>query len=146
MPTPMMNDLIEHLAKSSGLAEPKARQALGIFLNAAERQDAPLASAVFRAVPGTRQLAARAGSDIGAPVGAIARLIEQTPGGRRRVVEQMFSALHAAGLGHAEIARLPTEVGNWMASHYGQNGLGDLGAIIAHDPEQVAAAAGIRAA
>ena len=142
----MMNDLIAHLAKSGGLAEPTARQALGIFLNAAERQNAPLARAVFRAVPGTRQLAARAGSDIGAPVGDIARLIEQTPGGRRRVVEHMFSALHDTGLGHAEIARLPTEVGNWMAGRYGQTGLGDLGAIIAHDREPAAAAAGTRAA
>lgn len=136
----MMNDLIEHIAKTSGLEELAAKQALGIVLNAAERQDAPLAAAVFRAVPGTRHLSARTGSDIGAPTGEIARLIELTPGGRRRVVEHMFSALHAAGIGHAEIATIPAEIGRWMAERHGLEGLGDLGAIIAQDAAETAVA------
>ncbi|MFN7054302.1 hypothetical protein [Hyphomonas sp.] len=137
----MMTDLTAHIANTSGLGEPQARQALGIVLNAAERQDSALASTVFRAVPGARQLAARAGSDIGAPTGEIARLIEQTPGGRRRVVAQMFSALHALGLSHAEIAAIPGAIASWMQTHYGTSALTGLGSLIAHDADAAAAAA-----
>lgn len=131
----MMNDLIAHIAKANGLAEPLARQALGILLNCADRQGAPLAAAMFRAVPGTRALAARAGSDIGAPTGDIARLIEQTPGGRRRVVEHMFTALHAAGIDHAATGRLLPSIGAWLQDSCGLEGFGQLGAVIAQDGE-----------
>jgi hypothetical protein len=143
----MMTDLTAHIAKTSGLGEPLARQALGIVLNAAERQDSALAGAVFRTVPGTRQLAARSGSEIGAPTGEIARLIEQTPGGRRRVVEQMFSALHALGLGHAEISVIPGAIAGWMQARYGAGSFTGLGGLIGHDTDaEAATAAAARAA
>ncbi|ABI75596.1 hypothetical protein HNE_0813 [Hyphomonas neptunium ATCC 15444] len=137
----MMNDLIAHIAKANGLAEPLARQALGILLNGADRQGAPLAAAVFRTLPGTRALAARSGSETGAPTGEIARLIELTPGGRRRVVEHMFASLRNAGLDHAAASRLLPTIGSWMQDMYGIEGLGQLGALIAHDAETSAAAA-----
>ena len=137
----MMIDLIAHIAKANGLAEPLAKQALGILLNGADRQGAPLAAAIFRTVPGTRALAARAGSDIGAPTGDIARLIELTPGGRRRVVEHMFAALRNAGIDHETTGRILPSIGAWMQETYGIEGLGLLGALIAHDSEAGAAAA-----
>lgn len=141
----MMNDLIAHIARTNGLEAPLASQALGILLNAADRQGAPLAPAVFRTVPGTRALAARTGSDIGAPTGEIARLIELTPGGRRRVVEHMFAALRNAGIDHDATSRLLPAIGGWMKDTYGIDGLGQLGALIAHDGE-ISAAAAARAA
>jgi hypothetical protein len=129
----MLSDLIAHLAKTNGLADPIARQALGIILNGADRQDAPLAAAVFCKIPGSRALAARTGSEIGAPVGEIARLIEKTPGGRRCVVQSMLSALHAAGLGHDEIAGLLPAIGGYMDTVFGIEGLGHLGDLITVD-------------
>lgn len=131
----MINDLIAHIAKANGLEENLARRALGIVLNGADRQGAPLAAAVFRTLPGARALAARTGSEIGAPTGEIARLIELTPGGRRRVVEHMFKALREAGLDHDAAGRLLPTIGSWMKETYGIDGLGHLGAIIAHDAE-----------
>jgi hypothetical protein len=84
----MMNDLTAHIAKTSGLADPIAKQALGIVLNAAERQASPFADGdVHDAFPARAPLSARTGSELGAPVGEIARMIEQTPGGKRRVTQ-----------------------------------------------------------
>lgn len=137
----MMNHLIAHIANANGLAEPLARQALGILLNGADRQGAPLAAIIFRTIPGARALAARTGSEIGAPTGEIARLIELTPGGRRRVVEHMFGALHMAGIDHEAAGRLLPSIGSWMKETYGIEGLGQLGALIANDGEINAAAA-----
>ena len=137
----MMNHLIAHIASTNGLEEPLARRALGIMLNAADRQGAQLAAVVFRTIPGTRALAARAGSEIGAPTGEIARLIELTPGGRRRVVEHMFAALRTAGIDHEATGRLLPSIGSWMKDTYGIEGLGQLGALIAHDGETRTAAA-----
>ena len=48
----MMNDLTAHIAKTNGLADPIAKQALGIVLNAAERQASPFADAMFKTLPG----------------------------------------------------------------------------------------------
>lgn len=141
----MMNHLIAHIADTNGLEEPLARRALGILLNGADRQGAPLAAIIFRTIPGTRALAARTGSDIGAPTGEIARLIELTPGGRRRVVEHMFGALRNAGVDHDAAGRLLPSIGSWMQDTYGISGLGQLSALIAHDGE-ISAAAAARAA
>ncbi|MFN3608282.1 MAG: hypothetical protein ACK4Y9_04380 [Hyphomonas sp.] len=141
----MMNHLIAHIADTNGLEEPLARRALGILLNGADRQGAPLAAVIFRTIPGTRALAARTGSDIGAPTGEIARLIELTPGGRRRVVEHMFGALRNAGVDHDAAGRLLPSIGSWMQDTYGISGLGQLSALIAHDGE-ISAAAAARAA
>ncbi|MFN4225574.1 MAG: hypothetical protein ACK4HR_04595 [Hyphomonas sp.] len=128
----MMNDLIVHIASSNGLAQPVAQRALGIVLNSAERQDSPLAEILFRIVPGARTLAARTGDEIGAPTGEIARLIEQTPGGRRYVNVSMISALQEAGLDHKAIGTLLPSIGSWMQSVYGMNDIGHLGDLMSH--------------
>lgn len=137
----MINDLIAHIANTNGLEEPLARKALGILLNGADRQGAPLAAVTFRTVPGARALAASAGAETGAPTGEIARLIELTPGGRRRVVEHMFGALRTAGIDHETMGRLLPSIGSWMHDVCGIEGLGQLGALIAYDAETAAAAA-----
>ncbi len=125
----MMIDLIVHIASSNGLATPVAERALGIVLNGAERQGSPLADIVFKKVPGARTLAARTGAEIGAPTGDIARLIEQTPGGRRYVNVSMISALQDAGLDHKAIGTLLPSIGSWMQSVHGMN-IGHLGDLM----------------
>ncbi len=130
----MLNDLIAHIAKTNGLVDSTAKQALGIILNAAERQGSPAAPVMFRTVPGARTLAARTGSEIGAPVGEIARLIEQTPGGRRLVAVEMLASLHRIGLDHVAIGNLLPTIGTWMERTQGVEGFGHLGDLIAHDP------------
>lgn len=137
----MLNELIAHIAKANGLGEPLAQRALGILLNGADRQGAMLAEAIFRNVPGSRALAARSGSEIGAPVGDIARLIELTPGGRRRVVEHMFGALRNAGIDHEAMGRILPSIGAWMQENYGIEGLGLISALIAHDSDTQASPA-----
>lgn len=137
----MINDLIAHIANTNGLEDSLARKALGIVLNGADRQGAPMAAIMFRTVPGARALAASVGAEIGAPTGEIARLIELTPGGRRRVVEHMFDALRNAGLDHAATGRILPSIGSWMRDVCGIDGMGQLGALIAHDAEAGAAVA-----
>lgn len=131
----MIDDLTAHIATSNGLADSVSRRALGIVLNSAERQGSPLADAIFRNVPGARALAAQTGHEIGAPTGEIARLIEQTPGGRRRVSLSMISALQDAGLDHKAIGTLLPSIGSWMQSVYGMNDFGHLGDLIGHAGE-----------
>ena len=129
----MLKNLIKSAADATGLTQVKARKALGIVLNTAERQGSPLAEAIFRKMPGARTLSATAGSDTGAATGAIARLIEQTPGGRRYVGEGMFTALHQAGLGHKEIGRLLPSISGYMHQTYGMEAFGHLGDLVVAD-------------
>ena len=129
----MMNDLTAHIAKTSGLAAPIAKQALGIVLNAAERQASPFAAAMFTTIPGARALSARTGSELGAPVGEIARMIEQTPGGKRRVAREMISALHGIGLDHKQIGALLPAISTHMEDVHGLTGFGHLGDLIGSD-------------
>ncbi|MEZ6001709.1 hypothetical protein [Hyphomonas sp.] len=129
----MMNDLTAHIAKTSGLADPIAKQALGIVLNAAERQASPFATAMFTTIPGARALSARTGSELGAPVGEIARMIEQTPGGKRRVAREMITALHAIGLDHKHIGALLPAISSHMEEVHGLTGFGHLGDLIGSD-------------
>ena len=128
----MIIDLIAHLATCNGLGDNQAKRALGIVLNGAERQGSPLADILFRKVPGARILAAQTGAEIGAPTGEIARLIEQTPGGRRRVALSMISALQDAGLDHKAIGTLLPSIGSWMQSVYGMKDIGHLGDLMSH--------------
>jgi hypothetical protein len=123
----MLNRLIQHVASSAGLSIPQARQALGVVLNAGERQGSALADLICREVPGARTLAAETGADFGAATGAIARLIEQTPGGRRLVFETMVMRLHAAGLGHDQVSALLPALGSYARSVLGVEMAGDLG-------------------
>lgn len=132
----MLNDLTAHIAKTNGLADPIAKQALGIVLNAAERQASPFAAAMFKTLPGARALAARTGSELGAPVGEIARLIEQTPGGKRLVARDMITALHRIGLDHKDIGALLPAISSHMEEVHGLTGFGHLGDLIGSDLDE----------
>ena len=126
----MLNDLIKTTSKTLGLDESQSREALGILFNTAERQGAPLIEKVFSRMPGARTLSASTGAHTGAATGTIARLIEQTPGGRQHVSLSMFSRLHEVGLGHAQIAQLLKCVGDHMERAYNVSGIGHLGDLI----------------
>jgi hypothetical protein len=129
----MLNDLIAHIATINGLSEQTATKALGIVLNSAERQASPFAPAMFKTIPGARALAARTGSEIGAATGTIARLIEQTPGGKRIVAQAMIGSLHNIGLDHKAIGHLLPSISTFMEETYDMAGFGHLGDLIGHD-------------
>ncbi|MEL7041401.1 MAG: hypothetical protein AAGL90_07745 [Pseudomonadota bacterium] len=141
----MLKNMIKSCAQATGLTQVKAREALGIVLNTAERQGSPLAEAIFRKMPGARTLSATTGAEYGAATSVIARLIEQTPGGRRHVGESMFSSLHQAGLGHKQISELLPTISAYMKTTYGVEDFGHLGDLIVADmltgPKTAAAAA-----
>ena len=126
----MLSDFIKHIASDAGLSQKKAKAALGIVLNAAERQGAPIADEIFERVPGARILAASMGAQVGAATGVIARLIEQTPGGRRSVTEQMIRSLQREGLGTNEIGALYPAISAFASSVFGVSGVGHLGDML----------------
>lgn len=133
----MLKNMIKTCADASGLTQVKAKEALGIVLNTAERQGSPLAEAIFRKMPGARTLSATTGAEQGAAIGVIARLIEQTPGGRRHVGEGMFASLHKAGLGHKEISQLLPSISEYMQLTYGMEAFGHLGDLVVADTQTV---------
>lgn len=126
----MLKNLIRHIETETGLPQTKARAALGIVFNAADRQGSPLAEELFTTLPGARTLAAKVGTEIGAATGEIARLIEMTPGGRRYVVTQMIRSLHNIGLGHDAVGKILPCLSNFMADNYGKTGFGNLGDLL----------------
>ena len=123
----MLNAFVKHVSKSVGMPFDQAEAAIGIVLNAADRQGAPIADEIFERVPGARVLAASMGSQVGAATGVIARLIERTPGGRMAVAEQAIRDLHKQGLGNKEIGRLFPAIGKYAESAFGVSGVGHLG-------------------
>lgn len=123
----MLSSFINHVSKTVGLPAEKAEAAIGIVLNAAERQGAPIADEIFERVPGARTLAATMGAQVGAATGVIARMIERTPGGRIAVAEQVIRDLHREGLGNTEIGRLFPAIGKYAESAFGVSGVGHLG-------------------
>lgn len=125
----MLNAFIGQVSKATGLQEEAAEAAIGIVLNAAERQGAPIADEIFERVPGARTLAARMGNQVGAPSGVLARLIERTPGGRQAVVERLIEDLHAQGLGTQQIGGLFPSIGEFSETAFGVTGVGHLGDI-----------------
>ncbi|MBR9833684.1 MAG: hypothetical protein GYB42_00480 [Alphaproteobacteria bacterium] len=129
----MLKNMIKSAADATGLTQASARHAIGIVLNTAERQGSPLAEAIFRKMPGARTLSATIGAETGAATGVIARLIEQTPGGRRHVGEGMFTSLHKAGLGHAQIAKLLPTISQYMQTTYGMEAFAHLGDLVVAD-------------
>ena len=129
----MLKNMIKSAAEATGLTQVKTKEALGIVLNTAERQGSPLAEAIFCKMPGARTLSATTGSEQGAATGLIARLIEQTPGGRRHVGEGMFTALHQAGIGHKEIGKLLPAISQYMQTTYGMDGFGHIGDLVVAD-------------
>jgi hypothetical protein len=129
----MLKNMIKTCAEDTGLTQVKAREAVGIVLNTAERQGSPLAEAIFRKMPGARTLSATTGAEQGAATGVIARLIEQTPGGRRHVGEGMFTSLHKAGLGHKQISQLLPAISKYMQITYGMEAFGHIGDLVVAD-------------
>ncbi|MEL7108656.1 MAG: hypothetical protein AAGJ68_11915 [Pseudomonadota bacterium] len=129
----MLKNMIKTCAEATGLTQVKTREALGIVLNTADRQGSPLAEAIFRKMPGARTLSATTGAEHGAATSVIARLIEQTPGGRRHVGEGMFTSLHKAGLGHKQIAQLLPAISGYMQTTYGMESFGHLGDLVVAD-------------
>ncbi len=123
----MLSDFVKHIASDTGLSQKKAKAALGIVLNAAERQGAPFADEVFEKIPGARTLAAEMGAEVGAATGVIARLIERTPGGRRAVTEQTIRDLQRHGLGTREIGALFPAISAFADTVFGVPGVGHLG-------------------
>ena len=133
----MLDLLIRTISETVELDEKASRSALGILLNAAERQGAPFAETLFRKMPGSRTLAATTGDQIGAATGVIARLIEQTPGGRRHVAATMISDLHGIGLGHRDIGRLLPCVSSFLKEHYEIEEIGHLGDLLGSDLDAI---------
>ncbi len=130
----MLKNLIKTTATAANLTQVKARQAVGIVLSAADSQGAPMAEKVFSRMPAARTLAADSARETGAGVGEIARLIEQTPGGRRYVSQRMFSRLHKVGLDHTQIAALLPAIGDYMRQTYQMDAVGHLGDLIVAEP------------
>lgn len=127
----MLVELVNHVSVRTGLDAARALDAVGIVLNAADRQGAPMASLLFERVAGARTLAACMGAETGAATGVIARLIEQTPAGRDAVAEDMIRALQRAGLGHRQIGALLPAIGGFVEQTYGLRGVGHLGDVLA---------------
>jgi hypothetical protein len=75
------------------------------------------------------------GAEVGAATGVIARLIEQTPGGRKAVAEQMLRDLQKEGLGHGEIGSLFPAIGKFSETTFGISGAGHLGDVLGGDAE-----------
>lgn len=129
----MLKDLIKHVGTETGLTQAKARAALGVIFNAAERQGSPFAGTLFKRLPGARTASAKFGAEIGAATGEIARLIERTPGGRRHVASEMIQNLHGLGLGHQEIGKILPAVSAYVSQTYGMTEFGHLGDLIGTD-------------
>ena len=126
----MLDTLIGHVATIAGIETSTSREALGIIMNAAERQGAPFAEAMYEKVPGSRTLAATMGAEVGAATDEIARLIEQTPGGRRHVTAMMILDLQARGLGHKMIGAILPAISNFAEQKIGLAGFSHLGDLL----------------
>jgi hypothetical protein len=125
----VLAEFIKHVASDTGPSQKQAKVALGIVLNAADRQGTPFANEIFERIPGARTLAADSGATIGASTGVIARLIEQTPGGKRFVTEQTIRNLQKEGLGNNEIGALFPAISAFASAVFGIAGVGHLGDI-----------------
>lgn len=123
----MLKDLVRIAAKEAGIKQVKAKAALGIILNAAERQGSENTTTLFAKIPGARTLSARMGSELGAATGVLARMIERTPGGQRQVATKMLGDLQNLGLGHKQIGGLFIGLNNYADQVQGIKGFGHLG-------------------
>ena len=140
----MLKDLVKTVSTETGMTQKATRKALGIVLNASERQGSEFTTKLYQKLPGARTLAAKAGDDTGAASGVIARLIEQTPGGRMAVATTMIRNLQKAGLGHSEIAGMFPAISNFCDEKYGLKGFAHLGDFLGsgaanEDKESIAA-------
>jgi len=126
----MLDTLISHVATIAGIEINASREALGIILNAAERQGAPFADAMYEKVPGARPLAATMGAEVGAATDEIARLIERTPGGRRHVTAMMISDMQSRGIGHQTIGEILPAISSFASEYLGMDEFGHLGDLL----------------
>lgn len=126
----MLKDLVKAVSSETGMTQKATRNALGIVLNASERQGSVFTTELYKKIPGARTLAAKAGDETGAATGVIARLIEQTPGGRMAVATTMIRNLQKAGLGHNEIAGIFPAVSQFCETKYGLKGFAHLGDLL----------------
>ena len=78
----MLSAFINEVSKTAGITRAKAEAAIGIVLNAAERQGAPIAAEVFERHPGARPRAAPSGAQTGPPTGVRARRLQRSAGRR----------------------------------------------------------------
>ncbi len=125
-----MKAMIKHVATATGLSLKCAENALGIVLNASDRQGSVFVAQLYKKLPAARSLATRAGKATGAATGELARLIEQTPGGRMAVATGMIRNLQKAGLGHAEISGLFPAISSFCEDTFGLTGFGHLGDLL----------------
>lgn len=130
----MLAEFVNHVAQATRTDTAKALDAIGIVLNAADRQGAPMASLIFERIAGARTLAACMGAETGAATGVIARLIEQTPAGQSAVAEKMLLSLLKTGLGHAQIGALLPAIGEFAETRLGLDGLGHMGDVLGQAP------------
>ena len=130
----MLKDLVKHTAEELGTTQKQAKAVLGIVLSTAERQGSEFTAALFKKLPGARTLSARTCDEMGAPSDPISRMIEQTPGGRRHIAQEMIRSLQKTGLGHAEIGALLPTISGFAAEKYGLEGMGHLGDIFGTAP------------
>lgn len=142
----MFKNLVSRVAEETRVSEDRAQAAIGIVLNAADRQGAGFSEALFRKLPGARTLAAQTGDTLGAATGVIAQMIERTPGGRRFVAASMIRALHAQGFGHVEIGKLLPAISSYMEDAFGLTGFGHLGDLLGVDGDVVETPAAFAAA
>ena len=126
----MMVDFEKYVAERIGVTQQSARAAIGILLNAAERQGSPMAEFVFQRIPGARTLAARSGDAVDAPTGVIARLVEQTPGGRSAVAFKLADDLLRVGLGPHQSGNLIPVVSDFLRARLGFDAIGHLGDLL----------------
>lgn len=126
----MLKDLIKHVADATDLTQKDARSALGIVVNAAERQGSPFITTLYKKMPGARTLSAKTNDAVAGSTGVIARLIEQTPGGRMAVTASMIRELQKTGLGHKQIGALFPAISQFMSDKYGVEGFGNLGDLL----------------
>ena len=133
----MLKDLIAHIASDSDMSRQQAETALGIVLNASERQGSAFSLRLFKIMPEAAELSAKAGEELGAATGVIARLIEQTPGGRMSVATSMIRNLQKAGLGHNQIAGLFPSISNYCEARFGLKGFAHLGDLLSEPRTEV---------
>lgn len=126
----MLKDLVNAVSVDTGMSKKLTRKALGIVFNASERQGSVFTTELYKRIPGARTLAAKAGDEAGAATGIIARLIEQTPGGRMAVASTMIRNLQKAGLGHKEIGDIFPAVSRFCDAKFGLKGFAHLGDLL----------------
>ena len=131
----MLNQLVDYIAQEVRISRAEAAQAVGVLLNAADRQGAAFAQELFALLPGAREAADRAGAEMGAGAGVVARLIDRSPAGRAAMIEQAMRALHRQGLGSRQIGQLPRAIAGFVQARLGTAPDVTVGALFGGAPD-----------